>query len=441
MADEEKIQTHGFELVIVGIIIFAAIIGSMILSYKFFIIERVKDSEEYNAATYFVVNSETLKEQLLSPMESMRFDTIHVENYESYGLCEISFNLILKTGLVQKLTIGLVRVADFWIVYEATLNPDSPAKVPLMSTYQVVIEILQRLEFQDVTMARAYLNLLKKDLRDPDLYDYLSARVNIAEKSDLYASQLLDDLKERVSYGKLAVIFERGMIDFDQENFNAAITAFHEVQSQYEKEIKGQSGQDDNSILFSGLPKDPFIASFEHASVYTSACQMLALAYHRAQQYDLGLEWSLKAIEQADKIKSKIVRSTALYVKALNLYSLQRFPEAEAAFTDVISDIDNANLAQKAWAYFFKGEISVRLSSQSDSLDYYEAAVNLDPTNSVIRKGVVEYLINRNLVGDYEIALGVALRGLDYGIEKEVFKKYVSNLYGRLGMKDKSESL
>jgi tetratricopeptide (TPR) repeat protein len=441
MADEEKIQTHGFELVLVGIVVFAAIIGSMILSYRFFIIERVKDSEEYNTATYFVVNSETLKEQLLTPMESLRFDDIHVVDYQSYGLCEISFNLILKTGLVQRLKVGLVRVADFWIVYEATLNPDSPAKVPLLSTYQVVIEVLARLEYQDMSMARAYLNLLKKDLRDPNLYDYLSARVSIAENNDVYAAQLLDDLQERVAYGKLSVIFERGMIDFSKEDFNAALIAFHEVQSQYEKELQNKSGEDENAILFSGLPKDPFIASFEHASVYASACQMLALAYHRAQQYDLGLEWSLKAIEQADKIKSKIVRSTALYVKALNLYSLQRYLEAESAFTDVISDIDNANLSQKAWAYFFKGEITVRLGSQADSLDYYEAAVNLDPTNSVIRKGVIEYLISRNLTGDYEIALGVALRGLDYGVEKEVFRKYLSNLYGRLGMRDKSGSL
>lgn len=431
---EDRIQTYGTELVLIGVIVFIAIIAFIILSYKLFIKERVKKSTEYNTATYYVVNSETLKEHLLSPMESMEFSDLNVTENENFGVCELEFELHLQNDLNEKLRVGLVKVADFWIVYDVVMSPDTPAAYQLVSTYQKIITLLNYLSYQDTKLAEIILELIKNETRDPNLVEYLSARVQAMAGNETYSAQLLDDLKYRVAYSKLAVMYERAMIHFAESEHEKARDVFKEIIVEYDLATESEDRLSRSRSIFSGLPKDPLIASFSHDTVVADTHQNLALTYYHLGDFSTGLEQAELAIEKALSIGSKSIQSTSLYVKALNLYELKEFEKADLTFENVIADLDNHNLSQKAWSYYYRGQIAIRLGSEEECLDYFERAVSLDPFNYVIRLDTVRYLMNRNYNGDLEIALGLALRGIQYDVEPERFKDLAQKISARLGI-------
>lgn len=436
-SNTETIKVYGLQLVLIGVIGFIAILTFTILTYRIFIKDRVKKSEEYNTATYFVVNSETLKEQLLSPMESMHFRDIHVTENEGYGVCEITFDLHLKNDLVETLTVGLVKVADFWIVYEAELSPETPGAYLLVSTYQKIIMMLDRLAYQDVQTAQAMLELIKKEIRDPDLFEYLSAKVNSISGNTVYSRQILDDLRHRVDHSILAVNFERAMIYFTDKDYRKALEIFDQVIKDYDLKESESDDYNEAESIFAGLPKDPLISSFENVNILAETYQNMALAHYNLEEYDKGVHFADMAISKAEEIGSEVVNSTAMFVKGLNLFRLKRLDDADMVFSEVIADLDNTNLSQKAWAYYYRADIAARYAKHSESLDYYETAVHLDPFNHLIRKGAIDYLVNRNQPGDLEIALSMAIRGIDYEVETFVFQEDAVRLFKMLGLPDK----
>lgn len=438
-AAPQVVKVYGVELVLIGIVGFIAILTFTILTYKVFIRDRVKKSEEYNTATFYVVNSETLREQLLSPMESMEFRDIEVTEREDYGICEITFDLHLKNDLVEVLKIGLVKVSDFWIVYEAKLSPNTPAAYLLVSTYQKVIMMLDRLSYQDSTTAQMMIELIRKEIRDPNLFEYLNARVNAIAGNSIYAKQILDDLQHRVENSVLAVKYERAMIHFTDLDYTKALEVFAEIIAEYDRTSVEDESYKPESI-FDGLPKDPLIASFNHDNILADTYQNMALAHYNLAQYEEGIRYAEMAITKAEDTDSNSVLSTAMFVKGLNLFRLKRFDDADSVFSDVIADLDNTNLSQKAWAYYYRADIASRFSRNRESLDYYETAVGLDPFNYLIRQGAIEYLVNRNQAGDYEIALGFAIRGVDYEVEKSYFKEKAAQLFQLLSLPDKTRS-
>ncbi len=437
-ASPSKIKTHGIELVLAGIVVFISIIFLTMVSYNLFIKERVKDSAEYNTATYFVVNSQTLKEQLLAPMISMQFDDLHVSEKADYGICEVTFLLELKNGVVEKLKLGLIKVADFWLVYDAVLSPDTPAAYPLASTYQKILALLDSLSYQSSETARVYLDMIQEEVRDPNLYEYLAARVNAVSGNTVYAAQLLDDLKARVDYAKLAVMYERALVNFSREEFQKSVDLFEEIIAMY-KEINAAKTASYNDSF--SKPKDPLFASFNHDNVIAETYQNLALSYYQLGEFEKGLGMAEEALKFAEKIESSVVRSASLFVRALNLYKLGRLKDADKAFIEVISDVYNANLSQKAWAYFYRAEIAHTNGRPADSLDFYEMAVGLDPYNYLLREGTIKYLITRNYVGDVEIALSMAIRGIQYGQEKQRFRDLAAAIYKKSGLRDQSSMI
>lgn len=438
--EKKKIETHGLELVFIGVIVFVAIILLTIVTYKIFIKERVKKSVEYNAATYFVVNSLSLKEYLLSPMQSMKFKDIQVTEKENYGICQINFTLTLNNNLTEEIEIGLVKVADFWIVYDAIISPNTPSAYYLVSTYQKILLFLERLDFQDYQTAEIYLDLIEKESRDPFLLDYLSARVNAIAGNSTYAYQLLDDLGKRVQYSRLSIWLEQGMIEFEREKFEEANFFFQKIVDEYAT-LKAIEKKSEGKSIFDGLPKDPLIATFGHDNVMAEAYKMLAESYRKTGQFEKSLELADKSIEHAKAIHSRVVLSASLLIKAFSLFDLNRYEAADEVLKEVIHDLENPNFSQKAWAWYYRAIIAVSINRNDDALDYYETAMGLDPYNSVFRKGAIEYLIKRNLVGDLDIALGYALRGIDYEIEKSVFQDLASRIYSLLGLEDKTKRM
>jgi tetratricopeptide (TPR) repeat protein len=436
--EDNKIKTYGVELVLMGVVAFFAIISLTIITYKIFIKERVKNSEEYSTATYFVVNSQTLKDHLLSPMQSMSFDDLMVSERETHGICEITFHLTLKNKLTETLKVGMVKIADFWVVYEAVLSPKMPSEYYLVSTYQKILGLLERLDFQDHKTAMLYFELIKKETRNPNLLDYLNARVNAIAGNSTHSDQLLRDLGDRIKYSKLAVLLERGMVFYDSEDYKKAIEHFEAIKKEYD-DYKDKTKKQTGKSIFAGLPKDPFIATFAHDNVLAESYKMLSESYRKSGRFDKGLEYAELAIEQANKISSKVTRSAAMLVKAYSLFDLNRYKEADEAFKDVINDVGNPNLTQKSWAWYHRAIIASAFRRHEDALDYYETAVSLDPFNHTFRKGIIEYLIERNYVGDLEVALGFSLRGIDYEAQKQYFKEMASRLYLRLGQEDKTK--
>ncbi|MBF0106741.1 MAG: PrsW family intramembrane metalloprotease [Deltaproteobacteria bacterium] len=426
--------------VCVGIVFFIVIIVSTILIYRVFIKERVKGSPEYQTASYFIMNSESLKEQLLDDVATLEFDDLHVSEKKSHGICEITFEITLKNGLTEELMMGLVKVADFWVVYEVLISPGSPAAYYLTSSYQKIIMFLDRLGYQDIKTARLMLDVIKQEIADPDLLDYLTARLNALGGHQAEALKTLQTLEDRVFYTRLAVIYEKAMIYFSEEKFKEAAAEFNRVIKLY-GEAKANGDFESIEGGFSDLPKDPLIASFNHDNILADTYQNLALSSYHTEDHMLALKMADKAIAHAQEIQSKVVKSSSVFIKGLALYKLKRFADAEHVFRAVTQDLDNTNLSQKAWAYFYMAEIASQFSRYEDSLDYYETAVNLDPFNYLIRRETIEYLMNRNLVGDLEIALGMALRGIQYDVEVPYFKDRAAQIFQRLGMPDKSGAI
>lgn len=439
--DRKPVKTHGLEMVIIFMISIVAILAVTILAYKVFIEGRLRESREYNAATYYVVNSKTLKEFLLSPIVAIDVDDLMVSERKDYGNFSIDFTLGLENGLTESLRLNVIKVADFWVVRDVIMAPETPSAYALVSTYQKILLLLENLQYGNVESARVYLDWIKQEIRDPNLYDFLAARVNAYAGNTTYAAQLLDDLKHRVGYGRLAVLFERAMIHFTEGKFDQAVGLFKQILKEYEEQREAEDPRLRARGLFAGLPKDPFIAIFSHDNIRAQTYQNMALAYTELGDFQKGLELSEKAIELAGEINSKVVRSSSLFVRALSLYKLGQYKNAEDAFDEVIADVDNTNLSQKAWAYFYKAEIASRFERPRDALDYYETAVGLDPFNYLLRKRAVEYLMDRSLSGDLEIALGLALRGLHYNVRPEVFKDLAVRLYERLGIGNRATGI
>jgi tetratricopeptide (TPR) repeat protein len=435
-----KIRTYGAEFVFIGVLSFAALIGMMIVAYRLFIVGRVKSSEEFRTASYYAANSSDLRSHLSGPVEDLRFEDIDVNESEGFGVCEIYFDLALSGGKIEKLAVGLVKVADFWIVYEAQLRPGASDAVELRSTYQAILLFLEKIDYQEFDEAAALLHLIRGEMRQSPLEDFLAAKLNAVNGNDTYAKQVLSDLAARLEFSKFTVLYEEALLHFNRQDYAQAVDTLNRIESLYAAE-KDREGTDGRGGLFAGLPKDPFLAELDPENVLASSRKLLALAYNYAGDFEQGLKWSEKAIEQAERIDSAVIRSGAVYLKALNLYSLGRYQEADKEFATVISDLDNPNLSQKAWSYYFRADVASREGRPEDSLDYYEMAVTLDPTNAMVRRGAIEYLVARNYVGDFEIALGMALRGLDYGVEKDQFKTLASDLYRRLGLADKTAQM
>lgn len=439
--ENKTIRTYGFELVLVAIVMFIAIIGLSILSYRFFIMERVKKSDEFYTASYFVSNSETLQKYLLDQVIDMELADMSVSENDNTGRSHIVFELKLKNGLEERVSVALLKVSDFWMVYDVTLSPGTPMAYRLFSTYDKTTALIERLFYGDSDLAYGYLKLIEKENRDPHLNDYLKARVGLLKGNQEYALQLLQDLEHRVSYSKMAVIYEQGLVHFTRGDYDKAKETFQRALDEkldYEKRHPKKRYERD---MFAGMPRDPFIAQFSHDTLKADVLKDLALTFYEMKNYDEGLSMAILAMKQASEISSKTVASSARFVKALNIFKLERWDEAEQAFDDVIQDVDNSNLKQKSWAYYYKGKIGAILRKPSNAFDYFERAVLLAPSNFIIRKDVIHFLMNRNAPGDLEIALSLALRGIQDGSQPEMFKNLSSLLYGRLHTKDKTPSI
>lgn len=424
------------EWMAIAVLTFVFLLVAIIGSYRFFIVGRAKSSPEYRTAEYYVRHSLSVLENLSSPIARLKFDDIRVDERADYGVCELKFSATLEDGAAARFKVGLVKVADFWLVYSAVLNPGTGGKKRLLNTYEKIIMLLEEIDFDNYTVAKTYLpQLLDEILGDP-LKDYLMATV-VARDEPERALSLLKDLEGRVRHSKLAVLFQEAQIHYERRNFASAIDVLLKMEWVYEHETAARE-EEILAGIFAGLPKSPFLANLDPDNVMASARKLLSLSFSSIGQYAESLHWADRAVEQADKIRSMVVRSSSLYLKALSLYDLEQFAVADRAFAEVIADIDNPNLSQKSWAYFFRAEIAARGQRHQDSLDFYEVAVTLEPTNALVREGAIDYLMKRGFVGDLEVALGLAIRGIDYGVERPKFVQLASALYKRMGLPDQT---
>lgn len=437
----QKVKTQGFELVLIGILAFIFIIGLTIGAYHIFIMDRVKNSVEFRTAINFAANSEELKKILVSSIEAIHFDDISVNEKEGYGRCWIYFNIELTDDLEQPLAVGMVKVADYWIVASAILNEGMPGQVELWTTYGQILDLLSRIDFRDWEYAEARLASIKAEIRDSALEEFLTAKLNARNGNDVYALQVLEDLESRVKYSKFSVMNEMARIHYARKDYDKAVGILFAMEEIYKEELEDEIRGFSFVSIFEGLPKDPFKAEVDPGSVMADSRRLLARIYYDKQDYENGLKWSDKAVEQAEKIESSVMRVSSIFEKALNLYGLARYDDAEVEFKNVIFDLDNPNLFQKAWAYFYRADIAARQARPADALDYYEIAVNLQPREALIRKGTIEYLMARGYIGDLEIALGLALRGIDYEVERSAFKSLASQIYVRLGLADQTTKM
>lgn len=436
--NRKQIKTQGLKFVLIGIMAFAIIIGLIIMVYHVFIEDRVIQSREYEAASHFVANSYSLKKELLSPIEAIRYDDMTVYDSKQYGMSVIYFKLLLKDGISERLRVVLIKVGDFWLVYQATLNPELPLEKHVVSTYQKVLAFLERVDFGDFDTSEALLELIKMETISPFLTDYLSAKlhsIGATQSQVFHALSLLDNnLLERLTYGKISVLYQRGKIYFQMDNYDQAIKELLMLEDLFEKTKKENPTQ----LIFSKAPRDPLTVLLEPVSVLAEARLLLTQAYMSKLDYAQSLEWAVKTKNYALIMRSSVLYSKAIFLEAQDLYHLGRFQEADVAFKAVINNIDNPDLRHKAWAFYFRAEIAAKFNRHQDSLDFFETAVNLQPNNSTIRKGAIEYLLGRNQSGDMEIALALSLRGMDYGFQKDLFRSYASRIYSRLGLSDKT---
>lgn len=461
MENNTKIKTHGFELFLFVVIGFIVLISFMILAYRVFIIERLKGSTEYQTANYFLTKSKTLILELSgeeidfskplkdvpNPIESVELDKMEVSEKDEYGYSSVSFNVALKNGLTQHVKISLARFADFWIVSGAALNDGMPHEVRLSSTYDKILVMMQRLDFNDSQTAAAILEYIKMESWDSKLIYFLDAKVNLAGGNYTYAAQKLDDLLRDIGYARLAVMYDRARVHLaERENpkltgeMAKAIQLLLDIESLYER-YYAKLKPSRLKTFFSSMPKDQLMASLDAESLLASTRKTLALAYFYEKKYDQSLIWAEKAMAQGIKIQSSVILNDAEFVMGQNLYFMARYDEADKHFDAIIRDPANANLVQKSWCYFFRADIAARLQNHTVALDFYEMAINLDPLNASVRKAAIEYLVRRNYTGDVEIALAWALRGIDYETTGNTFKTIASKLYSYLGIRDKTQGI
>jgi RsiW-degrading membrane proteinase PrsW (M82 family)/tetratricopeptide (TPR) repeat protein len=408
-----------------------------IVAYHVVAEAEIKKAPEYRTAVQFVRYSEALQEVLVGRLGTIDYEDLRVSEKGGYGLCEIAFRLSLKDGLSDTLRVGLVKVADFWFVYQAELNPDEPRKAIVESTYQKVLLFQQDIDLNDIASAKYFLEEIRKENSDPTLMAFLQAQLLTADGKYDVAITALASASSDAHYALPAIAYQKGLAEFGKGDYVSAIKSLKSLVEAIATAQKKVSAEG----LFENLPKDPFLASVNPRTILASSQKTLALAYVYSKDYGQGLDWAEKAIAQATRIHSSVTRLNAVYVKALSLFYLQRYEDAEAAFRVVAIDIDNANLSQRAMAYYYRGYIAAHASKHEDALDNYEIAVSLDPLNVRIRSDAITYLINRNFAGDYEIALGLAIRGMDYDAAGTTFQTLAASLFAKLGLPDKTAQM
>lgn len=443
------------------ILAFIVMIVFIVMAYRIFIIERMKMSPEYQTASYYLTKSKTILLELSgeeidyskplkdvpSPIEHITLDKMNVNEKDDYGFSDVTFDILLKNGLKQKISIGLARLADYWIVYNVHLNPGMPHDIRFSSTYDKILFMLQRLDFKDTRTAQGVLELIRTESWDASLTMYLDARVQAASGNTVYAAQKLDDLLSTGGYASLALMYERALVHLQMRDdpdhpgeIQKAIQRLIDVESLYER-YYARLKPSQLKNFFASVPKDQLIASLDAASILASARRTLAMAYFYEKKYDQSLSWAEKAYDQAQVIQSSVLLNDAMFLMAKNMYYMARYDEADIYFDTIIRDDSNANLMQKAWCYLFRADIAGRLNRHTVALDFYEMAISLDPLNVSIRQMAIEYLVRRNYTGDLEIALGWALRGIDYETSGDTFKRMASKLYGFLGLRDKTQTI
>lgn len=436
-----KIKTYGFELVLMATVGFFAILFATIMTYQLFIKARVKSSPEYKTATYYVTHSLSLKNQLLSPITRLEFDDINVIREGEFGKSSVDFDLYLENGVQEKLSIIMVKVADYWLVVDARLQPGALRQINLSSTYSKLVQFFTFLHYQDTQSARAMLELIQSEIMDLGFYDLVVAKLNSIEGNSTYAKQLLRDLADRSKYSKLSIFYDQAEIEFFEGNYDSTHKKLDELFLFYQNSLFQEKQKGVLSTVFKKLPSDPFNSNFNEDLILAQAYLLRSRAYVMQNKHDLASQAVDEAIQAAQKAKSSKNYSFGLYFRALIYYDLQDWKAAEDAFNQVINDSANLNLTQKAYSYYYKGYIADKFKRYKDALDYFETAVTLNPFNPTVRKGAIEYLMSRGYVGDLEIALGMSLRGIQYNVGAEDFKSLAGQIYARLGLPDKSAAV
>lgn len=436
---QERIRVHGLAWMVVAVLSFAILLSAIILAYRAFIVGRAKNSMEYLTAEFYVSHSLSVRENLGADLSQVEFTDIRVRERDNHGVCELKFLLTLADGSTRSLRAGLVKIADFWLVYNAVLGGGKNASKRLSSTYDKIVSLTEEMTFANLAAAKVHFGDFSGEIYSATLKSYLEAYV-WSHEDPARSLKLLEDLENQVVHAKLAVLYLEAQLHYDLKNHARAIDTLKRMEWLYEHETilldrKFLDG------IFASLPKSPFLANMDPDNVMAQARKLMSLSLSAIGQNVESLHWSERAIEQADKIGSSVLRSSSLYLKALSLYDLDRLPDADRAFAEVIADIDNPNLSQKSWAYFFRAEIAARAGRHQDSLDFYELAVTLEPTNAMIREGTIGYLKQRGFVGDLEVALGLAIRGIDYGVDRQIFIGLASELYLKLGIPDRTAAM
>lgn len=403
-------------------------------SYYFFISSQAKSSREYQIAKSFLENSPELKEKKIDSSD-LSFQSHRVFLKNEIGMSELKFSIPNKATVYVELT----RIADFWIVYTAKVQLSKQKAIYLQSSYEKALNYLIDWDLKDYESSENNYDLAQKHIADQNLIQYLKAKHRHLNQNYSGALQLLSHLEKQSNLIKPTLFYDQALVYFDLEEYQLALENLQKIEITLlalEKQPKNQA-----IVLnyFSELPRDPLAANFNPQNVLAKSLKLKALIYYNLEDFENGIAAADQAIKQSQKINSSVVQSTSLYIKALNLHASGNYKLSEIVFDEVISDIDNPNLAQKSWSYFFKSDIARRENQHDDALDYLELAITLDPQNSLIRKQAVSYLMERNYLGDLEIALGIALRGIDFGIEKSLFIDLSSQIYKRLDLPDKTE--
>lgn len=417
-----------------GVLIFTIALVLMFSSYSYFIRKQVESSDEYETAVKFVKTSKDLHESAEIDLKDLHFKGLQITLKNNVGQSQIQF-----ASQDNEIHVGLVRIADYWIVYDVTLHKPSGA-FPVTGTYELILNYLIDWSLKDIESAATSYEMAVQEIHNSHLREYLAAK-QAALLDNLDKAQIAFEKNlKKAQESRAAILYDRAFLFFNAEQYAEAL----KVLSPLVTELSGKQSENPADLepgLFQNLPKDPLVANYDHQNILAKSYKLMALCHYNIDDFENGVLMAEQALTQAENINSSVLSQSALYIKGLNLHAAEDYKLAEEVFDEVIMDIDNPNLEQKSWAYFFKSDIARRENRQQEALDYLEFAINLEPKNSNIRKEAIGYLIERNYTGDLEIALGLALRGIDYGVERELFKDLSSQLYQRLEMPDKTWSL
>lgn len=397
--------------------------------YHYFILKQAQSSDEYQTAIHFITHSNPVNEIIKIEENNLKLLDVTLTQKNNLPLTTLVFE-IHNTPLHSFCEISLIKRSQFLLVYEAYVIEKNEEKIILPSTYENLQKYFSALNLKSNTESESLLNTLNSEIASATLKDILQIKFYILSNAYNQSLPLLNALilKNYSDEIQSALIFDKALALYENSQLSEASLELQKIIQRPQSILPTTNELNDFwSIQFN----DKYVLVKSHI--------LLSKIYYDLEQFELGLHWAKEGATQASLLNDPLLLNNALYLKALHLQALGDLKLASLVFDEVILDPQNFNLGQKSWAHFFKSETAIRENRTEDAVIELEEALRLDPKNPVIRQKAIEYLIYRNYPGDLELALALALRGIQIKNNNEVFLSLASQIYQRLELPDKTQ--